>query len=134
MNGLLELKAIGNVGKDDAKLEFTKSGIPVAKFSLAVNNRWKTTDGEEKESTTWLEVQIYGERGKALQPYITSGITLYLAGRPTTSSWKNESGEIKDKLILTVGNGKNDFIFLGGGTKPNEIPIVVDDEQLFGDE
>ena len=41
---------VGNLGKDP-EVKFTPSGVPVAKFSLATNERYKDKGGEWQDRT-----------------------------------------------------------------------------------
>lgn len=132
-NGLDRTEVIGNVGKEDATLGQLPSGTAVCNFSLAVNKSWKDKDANEKNKTKWYKVSIFGKRAEALQPYITSGISLFLAGEVDAESWNGENGEAKHGLTLTVGNGNRDFIFLGGGQRGEALPNL-EDENLFVDE
>src|ERR1041384_7492013 len=43
---------VGNLGKDP-EVKFTPSGVPVAKFSLATNERYKDKGGEWQDRTEW---------------------------------------------------------------------------------
>lgn len=120
--GLNRTTIVGNVGAEDAKLGATPGGTPVANFSLAVNDSYKG-----KETTAWYKVSIFGKRAEALAPYIKSGIPLFLAGRVSVGKpWESKDG-LKADLILTVGNGNEDFLFLGGGRPEAEAAAVVED-------
>ena len=46
---------IGNLGKDP-ELKYTPSGLPVAKFSLATNERYKDKDGNWQDRTEWHNI------------------------------------------------------------------------------
>src|SRR6266852_4278536 len=43
---------IGNLGKDP-EVKYTPSGTPVAKFTLATNERFKDKSGEWQDRTEW---------------------------------------------------------------------------------
>jgi hypothetical protein len=43
---------VGNVGKDP-EMKYTPNGVPVAKFSLATNERFKDKSGEWQDRTEW---------------------------------------------------------------------------------
>jgi single-strand DNA-binding protein len=46
---------VGNLGKDP-EVKFTPSGVPVAKFSLATNERYKDKGGEWQDRTEWHNI------------------------------------------------------------------------------
>lgn len=130
-NGLNRTELIGNVGAD-ATIGQTNGGNAVCNFSLAVNKTWKDNDGNDKEKTTWYKVSIFGKRATNLQPYITSGITLFLAGEVGAESWNGEDGKAKHGLTIKIGQNNADFMFLGGGNRDG-VPNT-EDESLFVDE
>lgn len=54
----------GNLGRD-AEVTATKTGKTVAKVSIAVNG--------PNDRTEWVDVAIWGNRGKGLAPHLTKG-------------------------------------------------------------
>ena len=46
---------VGNVGQDP-EVKYTPSGIPVGKFSLATNERFKDKNGEFQKRTEWHNI------------------------------------------------------------------------------
>ena len=116
---------IGHVGAEDAKLGQTaRKGIPVATFSVAAN------EGKgENERTVWFKVTIYGPRAEALAPYIRKGQMLYLSGRVGAEGWLTKENEVKTALTLIVGDGREDFQFLGSGPREDELPKVPADDR-----
>jgi single-strand DNA-binding protein len=51
--GVNKVILIGRSG-GDASLKFTQAGKPVANFSLAVNESFKSRDGEKKDHVEWF--------------------------------------------------------------------------------
>lgn len=83
---------IGNAGKD-AELKFTPSGTAFAKFSLAVNRRYKDRSGEVKEHTEWVNVVVWGKRAETIAKWITKGKQLFVAGEMQTRTYDDDKGE-----------------------------------------
>jgi single-strand DNA-binding protein len=50
---------VGNVGKDP-EMKYTPNGVPVAKFSLATNERFKDKSGEWRDRTEWHNLSMPG--------------------------------------------------------------------------
>jgi Single-strand binding protein family len=57
---------IGNLGKDP-EVKYTPSGMPVAKFTLATNERFKDKDGQWQDRTEWHNVGRQRNRPKKIQ-------------------------------------------------------------------
>src|SRR6267154_647229 len=49
---------IGNLGKDP-EVKYTPSGTPVAKLTLATNERYKDKDGQWQDRTEWHNVVLW---------------------------------------------------------------------------
>jgi single-strand DNA-binding protein len=111
---------VGHLGRD-AETKFTPSGVPVTKFSVATNRRWKDQQtGEFKEETDWANVVLW--RQENLANYLTKGKQVYVEGRLQTRSYDDKDGKkmymtevIADDVILLSGQreggggGEDDF-------------------------
>jgi single-strand DNA-binding protein len=93
MPALNRVLLIGNLGKEPES-KFTPTGKKVAHFRLAVNNRWKTKEGESKEYTEWVNIEAWGRLGEICQQYLKKGSLVYIEGRLKTDSYEDK-GEMK---------------------------------------
>ena len=108
---------VGHLGRD-AETKFTPSGVPMSKFSVATNRRWKDQQtGEWKEETDWCNVVLW--RQENLANYLTRGKQVYVEGRLQTRSYEDKDGKkqymtevVADDVILLGGRGAD----AGGGT------------------
>lgn len=132
--GLFRTEVIGNIGRDDARTGELPSGTKVAEFSLATDESYKNRDGEKVERTTWMKVKIYGRRAEVLAPYLTAGTKLFAAGKISAEGWTGDDETVKTGLVLTVGDGRNDLLLLGGGTHGAEVPETESDDVPLIDE
>ena len=93
MPALNRVQLIGRLGKDpDGK--FTPTGKQVTHFSLAVTNRWKSKDGDTKEYTEWINIEVWGRLGEVCKEYLKKGSLVYLDGRLKTDRYEDK-GETK---------------------------------------
>ena len=101
---------IGHLGKD-AETRFTPAGVPVTRFSVATNRRWKDQQtGDWKEETDWSNVVLW--RQENLANYLTRGKQVYVEGRLQTRSYEDKDGKkvwatevVADDVILLGGRG-----------------------------
>jgi len=93
MPALNRVQLIGRLGKDPES-KFTPTGKKVAHFSVAVSNRWKGKDGEAKESTEWVNVEVWDRLGEVCQEYLKKGSLVYIEGRLKTDKYE-EKGETR---------------------------------------
>jgi len=77
---------IGNLGKDP-ELNVTSDGPPVTKFSLAVNRRYKGSNGEQKEETEWFNIVTWRSLAEICERYLHKGSKVYVEGRLTQTCW-----------------------------------------------
>lgn len=109
---------IGHLGRD-AETKYTPSGVPMCRFSVATNRRWKDQQtGEWKEETDWSNVVLW--RQEALSNYLTKGKQVYVEGRLQTRSYDDKDGKkvystevVADEVILLGGRAE-------GGGAPRE--------------
>ncbi|MGZ6346892.1 MAG: single-stranded DNA-binding protein, partial [Anaerolineales bacterium] len=62
MPALYRVQLISRLGKDP-ETHSTPTGKKVSHFSLAVSQRWMSTESENKESTEWINVEARAQRG-----------------------------------------------------------------------
>jgi single-strand DNA-binding protein len=94
MPALNRVQLIGRLGKDPES-RFIPTGKKVVHFSLAVSNRWKSAEGEAKESTEWVNIEAWERLGEICQQYLHKGSLVYLEGRLKTDKYDDKSGETK---------------------------------------
>ena len=101
---------VGNLGKDP-EVKYTPSGVPVAKFSLATNERYKDKSGEWQDRTEWHNIVAWQRLAEIVGEYVKKGSKIYIEGRLQTSSWEDkQSGEKKYRTEIVA----SDLVLLGG--------------------
>lgn len=101
---------VGNLGKDP-EVKFTPNGVPVAKFSLATNERFKDKAGEWQDRTEWHNIVAWQRLAEIIGEYVKKGSKVYIEGRLQTSSWEDkQSGEKKYRTEIVA----SDLVLLGG--------------------
>lgn len=107
MASLNKVILIGNLTRDP-ELRYTPSGAAVAKFGLAVNERYKSGD-EWKEKTVFADVNVWGRQAETCSEYLSKGRQVCVDGRLSYSSWETEEGQKRSKLEVVADR----VIFLG---------------------
>ena len=95
----------------DPQLTYLPNQTAVVEFGLAVNRKWKSREGEDKDETCFVDCRIFGRRAEVINKYCKKGNPLFIEGRLTFDSWTSQDGTKRSKLRVTVEN----FEFLGGG-------------------
>lgn len=112
MPSVNKIIVIGNLGKD-VEMRFTPNGNPVASFSVATNQKYTTSGGEQREETEWFTIVTWNKLAETCNQYLTKGQLVYVEGRLHSRTWDGQDGQkhfVNEIIASTVR-------FLSG--KPN---------------
>jgi single-strand DNA-binding protein len=117
---------IGRLGRDPES-RFTPTGKKVAHFSVAISNRWKSKEGEAKETTEWVNIEAWGRLGEVCQEYLKKGSLVYVEGRLRTDKYedKGEARYFTKVVAQTV-----QFLETRGAEGEADQPGLLDEEDL----
>jgi single-strand DNA-binding protein len=107
---------VGNLGKDP-EVKYTPNGTPVAKFSLATNEKFKSRSGEWQERTEWHNIVAWQRLAEIVGEYVKKGSKLYIEGKLQTSSWEDrQSGQMKYRTEICA----RELVLLGPRENGND--------------
>jgi single-strand DNA-binding protein len=70
---------------------------------MAVNRRWKTEAGEEREDVYFADCKAFGKQAETLSQYVKKGHPLMIEGRLTREEWDDKkSGEKKSATRIMI--------------------------------
>ncbi len=98
----------------NAKINTLKNDKKVVNFSIAINDSYKTKQGERKEQTTYYNCSYW--INAKIAEFLTKGTLVELSGRISSSAWIGKDGEIKSGLNFHTSNIK-----LHGGKQKSEF-------------
>src|SRR5689334_214100 len=101
---------LGNLGKDP-EVKYTPSGTPVAKITVATNERFKDKEGQWQDRTEWHNVVLWQRLAEIAGEYLKKGGKVYIEGRLQTRSWEDKQTNQKKYMTEVVAN---DLVLLGG--------------------
>lgn len=87
---------------DQPDIKFTKTGKPVANFTVAESHRVKNQQGEwaDGPSTFW-DCTLWGDDTQSLAE-LEKGCRVIVTGRSKTQQWQNQQGENRSKTVIDV--------------------------------
>lgn len=91
---------MGNLTRD-IELRHTSGNQPVANIGLAVNRRWKTPEGENREETTFVDCEAWGRTAEVMAQYLAKGRPVFIEGRLKLDQWEKD-GQKFSKLRVVV--------------------------------
>src|SRR5512142_2507120 len=107
---LNRVQLIGNLGKDP-EVKYTPQGTPVAKITVATNERWKDKDGNWQDRTEWHNIVLWQRLVEIAGEYLKKGGKVYIEGRLQTRSWEDKQTKQKKYMTEIVAS---DLVLLGG--------------------
>ena len=99
---------LGNLTADP-ETRFTSTGKAVVEWTLAVNERWKTASGEEKERCSFVGCFAWGTKGEAFARFHRKGAKALVEGKLVQETWEKD-GKKQSRTRVQV----SEFHFVGG--------------------
>lgn len=101
---------LGNLTRDP-QMKMLPSQMSVTEFALAINRKFRTAAGEDREEVTFVEIVAFGKQAEIINQYCTKGNPLFVEGRLKLDQWDDKTtGAKRSKLSVVVEN----FQLLGG--------------------
>lgn len=98
----------GNLTRD-VEMRVTASGLAVAGFTVAVNEKRKNAEGEYVDSPVFVKCSLFGTRAEKLSKYLLKGTKVTIDGKLRYSQWvkddekRHELSVIVDQLEFSGG-------------------------------
>ncbi len=132
---MIKLQVIGNLGKDC--VTNAVNGKNVINFNVAHTEKYKDSQGNQKDKTVWVDCAYWTER-TGLAPYLRKGTQVYVEGTPEVRTYAKNDGTTGASLTLRVlsvqllGNkgegvaGGGSGSYSSGSSVPATIPSASD--------
>jgi single-strand DNA-binding protein len=114
MSGVNQITIVGNVGSAP-ELSYSQNNVPFCRFSVAVNEQWKS-DGEKREKVTWFPVVTFNGLAETCANYLDRGRLVAVQGRVQTREYEDRSGT-KHQVMQILAEK---VTFLGASSKRDE--------------
>lgn len=112
MRGINKVTLVGNLGKDP-EVQYLESGIPLAKVTIATNERYKDKAGNWQDQTEWHNIVLWRGLAEVAEKYLKKGSMVYLEGKLRTRSWDDKDGNkrytteiVGDNLLMLDRKGE----------------------------
>ena len=96
---MIKMQVIGNLGKDC--VVNTVNGKNVINFTVAHTEKYKDSQGNQQEKTTWVDCAYWTDR-TAVAQYLTKGKQIYVEGQPESKAFQRNDGTPGASLVLRV--------------------------------
>lgn len=99
---------LGNLTRDPQTKNIGQTTL--AEFGLAVNRKFKTGAGEDREEVLFVDCTAWGKQAETINQYCRKGSQLLVEGRLKYDAWEDKQGGGKRSRLTVVVEG---FQFTG---------------------
>ena len=92
---------MGNLTRDP-QMSYLPSQTAVVEFGLAVNRRWRGTDGQQREEVCFVDCRAYGKQAETIGQYMTKGKPILIEGRLQFDMWEGKDGVKRSKHRISI--------------------------------
>jgi single-strand DNA-binding protein len=96
---MIKLQVIGNLGKDCVVNNV--NGKNVINFNLAHTEKFRDSQGVQKDKTVWVECAWWTDR-TGIAPYLKKGTQIYAEGTPDVRTYTTGDGRHGSSLSLRI--------------------------------
>jgi single-strand DNA-binding protein len=96
---MIKMQVIGNLGKDC--VVNTVNGKNVINFTVAHTEKYRDSQGNNQEKTTWVDCAYWTDR-TAVAPYLQKGTQVFVEGSPEVRSFTRADGTAGASLSMRV--------------------------------
>lgn len=100
---------LGNLCSDP-QLKYLPSQMAVVEFRMAVNHKFRTKDGQDRDEALFIDCSCFGKGAEVINRYCQKGRPLLIEGRLKYDTWEDKQG----------------------GGKRSKHSVIVDNFQLMG--
>lgn len=126
--GLNKIMLIGNLGRDP-EMRFTPSGKPVTDFTLAVNRRRRSPEGENIDETEWFRVNCWERLAEIADQYLSKGTKVYVEGRVHVRKYTGNDGQertsvdvVASELLILSARGETSGSYREPASRESQEP------------
>ena len=102
MDGLNRVLLIGNLTRDPVT-RATSGGMSICELGLAVNRRYSTASGEERDEVCFVDIDVFARQAEQCSRYLRKGALVYVEGRLKLDQWEDRAtNQKRSRLKVTA--------------------------------
>src|SRR5271170_3781330 len=109
MADLNKVFLMGNLTRDPQLTYLPSNQTAICEIGMAVNRRWTSQDGQQKEEVTFVDCTAFGRQAETLAKYVKKGRPLFIEGRLKLDQWEKDGAKRSKMRIVIEG-----FQFIDG--------------------
>lgn len=92
---------VGNLTRDP-ELRYLQSNSAVCNTGIAVNRKFKSQTGEQKEEVCFIDIALFGRTAEIANQYLKKGSKVLVEGRLKLDQWNDQSGAKRSRHSVVV--------------------------------
>jgi len=113
MINLNKVLLAGNLTRNP-ELRHTSNNFAVTDLRLAVNRKYKASNGENQEEVCYVSIVVWGKQAENCEKYLSKGSSVFVEGRLQYDEWEDkEKGQKVNRLRVVAERVQ----FLGSSDK-----------------
>lgn len=102
MASLNKVLLMGNLTRAP-ELRYTPGGSAVCEFGLAMNRKFSTGNGQDKDETCFVDIVVWGKQAENCNRFLDKGAPAFIEGRLSYEQWQDrESGAKRSRLRVVA--------------------------------
>ncbi len=102
MSNVNKVILMGNLTREPMT-KSTPSGVIICEMGLAINRRFRTAQGEEREEVCFVETEAFGRTAEICAQFLHKGSPVFFEGRLRLDQWIDKtSGQNRSRLKVVV--------------------------------
>jgi single-strand DNA-binding protein len=97
MGSMNRVYLMGNLTHDPESRKVGEDST-VTNFGLAINEAYKNKNGEEVETTCFVDIVVWGAQALACEAYLKKGAPVLVEGRLQFERWEADGGVSRTRL------------------------------------
>ena len=116
MASLNKVLLMGNLTRDP-QLRYTAGGLAVCELGLAMNRRYRTAQGEDREETCFVDIEVWAKQAEACGNNLHKGSPVLVEGRLKLDQWQDkQTGQQRSRLRVRADRVQ----FLGAPSRAHD--------------
>ncbi|OHD15974.1 MAG: hypothetical protein A2086_11120 [Spirochaetes bacterium GWD1_27_9] len=99
MTSTLNVSLIEGRLTKDPELHYTKNGLALCKFNVAINKSTKVGD-KLTQDVTYIAINVWNKVAESCAKYLKKGTLIRAKGRLKQNSWQDKEGVKRSKISL----------------------------------
>ncbi len=120
----------GRLGADP-EIRTTQNGTKVANMRVCCSRDWKDKDGNEKKSSFWAPVVVWGATVEVVDRYCRKGDLIRVEGPLANREWTDRDGNKRHSIEVVISGFQGEIELLASANRDRQQPTQSNSTQRY---